>query len=198
MPSKSPRLVVPELTKALSHPTRSHLLTILTERTASPKEMAKELDRTIRHVTYHLGVLEDLGCVELVRTEPAVGGRVMEHFFKAVRRPWLDRENWAQLDAKDQQGITSTLMELISADIEAAMSAGTFNDPADNHISRTPLSVDREGWEEVQALLSSTLDGLLEIQGRVGNRSTPDTETLLTKIEIIQFRSPDPGRRANP
>ena len=195
---KTPRLVVPELTKALSHPTRSYLLAILTERTASPKEMAKELDRTIRHVTYHLGVLEGLGCVELVRTQPAVGGRVVEHFFRAVKRPWLDRENWTQLDSKDQQGVTSTLMELVSADIEEAMSAGTFSNPSDNHISRTPLSVDQEGWEEVLTLLSSTLDELLEIQGRVSNRSTADTETMLAKVEIIHFRSPNSGKRARP
>jgi hypothetical protein len=187
---KTPRLVVPELTKALMHPTRSYVLAILTERIASPKEMAKELDRTIRHVTYHLGVLEDLGCVELVRTEPAVGGRVMEHFYKSTKRPWLDRESWAQLDSKDQRGVTSTLMELVSADIEEAMSAGTFNDPPDNHISRTPMTVDDEGWEEVATLLNGTLEGLMDIQGRVSNRSAAETEMRSIKVEIIHFRSP--------
>jgi DNA-binding transcriptional ArsR family regulator len=192
-----PRLVAPELTKALSHPTRSHLLSILFERVASPKEMAQELDRSIRHVTYHLGVLEDLGCVELVRVEPAVGGRVVQHFYKAVKRAWLDRESWDQLDAEDQQGITSTLMEMISADIQEAMSGGTLSDPPTNHISRTPMTVDQDGWDEVVALLSSTLDELLEIQTRVANRGTPDTATMQTKIEIIHFRSPDRGERSS-
>lgn len=191
MTEKTPRLIVPELTRALTHPTRSYVLAILTERIASPKEMAKELDRTIRHVTYHLGVLEDLGCVELVRTEPAVGGRVVEHFYKATKRPWLDRESWARLDGRDQRGVTSTLMELVSSDIEEAMSAGTFNDPADNHISRTPLTVDDEGWEEVVTLLSGTLEGMMDIQGRVSNRSTPESKMRPIKVEIIHFRSPE-------
>jgi DNA-binding transcriptional ArsR family regulator len=191
---KTPRLVVPELATALRHPTRSYALTILTERVASPKEIAKELDRTIRHVSYHLGVLEDLGCIELVRTEAAGGGRVVEHFYKATKRPWLDRQSWAGLDDTDQQGVTSTLMELISADIESAMSGGTFSDPSDNHLSRTPMTVDREGWQEVVTLLAGTLDGLIDIQGRVSNRSGAQTELTPIKVQILHFRSP--GRDA--
>lgn len=195
MSKKTTRLIVPELATALRHPTRSYALTILVDRVASPKEIASELNCTIRHVTYHLGVLEDLGCVELVRTEPAGGGRVVEHFYKATRRPWLDRQSWAHLDGADQQGVTSTLMELVSADIEEAMTAGTFSDPSDNHLSRTPMTVDGEGWNEVVALLSNTLDGLMDIQGRVSNRSAPETELQPIKVEILHFRSPDGGKR---
>ncbi len=190
MAKQTPRLVVPELATAMRHPTRSYMLTILTERVASPKEIAKDLNRTIRHVTYHLGVLEELGCVELVRTEAAGGGRVVEHFYKATKRPWLDRESWLDLDDTDQQRVVSTLMELISADVEGAMSGGTFIDPPDNHLSRTPMNVDREGWEEVVNLLSGALDGLMDIQARVSNRASPDSELTPIKVEILQFRSP--------
>ncbi len=192
MTKRLPRLVAPELTKALTHPTRNRVLAILTERVASPKEIAKELDRTIRHVTYHLGVLEDLDCVELVRSEPAMGGRVVEHFYRATKRPWLDRQSWEQLDERDQEGVTSTLMELVADDIAEAMSSGTFDDPPDNHISRTPLVVDGDGWREVVSELDATLERLLDIQQQVNERSDPGATTMLTKVEIIQFRSPSP------
>lgn len=190
MPQKPPRLVAPELVKALKHPTRTFILAILTVRVASPKEIAEQIDRTIRHVTYHLGVLEELNCVELVRTEAAGGGRVVEHFYKATKRPLVDRETWAQLDETGQQGITSVIMELMSGDIEEAISAGTFSDD-ENHLSRTPMNVDREGWEEVIGLLAGTLDGLMDIQGRVSNRAKPGTDLTPIKVEILQFRSPD-------
>jgi DNA-binding transcriptional ArsR family regulator len=185
-----PRLIVPELTKALKHPTRSHLLATLTERIASPKEMARELDRTIRHITYHLDVLEKLDCVELVKSEPSMGGRVVEHFYRATKRPWLDRQSWAQLDEREQRGVTSTLMELVTDDLADAMSAGTFNDPPDNHLSRTPMTVDAEGWEEVVTELNSTLERLIDIQGRVNGRNS--AESMPIKVEILQFRSPSP------
>ncbi len=70
------------------------------------------------------------------------------------------------------------------------MAAGTFNDPPDNHISRTPMTVDNPGWEEVATELNSTLNRLMDIQARVNARGTPDTETMPIKVEIIHFRSP--------
>lgn len=193
MSKPPPRLVVPELSKALKHPTRAHALTILHERVASPKEIARELDRSIRHVTYHLEVLEKLGCVELVRTEPVMGGRVIEHFYTATKRAWLDRESWNNLDSSEQRKITATLMELISGDIEEAMSAGTFEDPPDNHLSRTPMQVDDEGWEEVLSLLESTVEKLVEIQAAIANRSGSDSDLNSIKVEILHFRSPKRG-----
>lgn len=198
MTQRTPRLIAPELTKALKHPTRTFILAILIVRVASPKEIAEEIDRTIRHVTYHLGVLEELDCVELVRAESAAGGRVVEHFYKATKRPWLDRETWDHMDSEGQQRITATLLEMMSADIEEAVSAGTFSDPSDNHLSRTPMNVDKEGWEETVNLLSDTLDGLIDIQGRVSNRSTPETELTPLKVEILHFRSPGRADKAGP
>jgi DNA-binding transcriptional ArsR family regulator len=189
------RLIAPELTTALSHPTRNLALAILNQRVASPKEIAKELDCSIRHVTYHLGVLEDLGCVELFKTEPVMGGRVVEHFYRATQRSWFDRDAWAQVDEKDKPGIDSLIVEAMSCDISEAMLAGTFSDPSDNHVSRTPMTVDNEGWEEVATLLASTLEGLIDIQGRVSNRSAPETEVKPIKVEILHFRSPDRSKQ---
>lgn len=198
MSKRPPRLLSPELTKALKHPTRTYALGILTERVASPKEIAKDLGCTIRHVTYHLEVLEELGCVELVRTEPVMGGRVVEHFYQATKRAWLDRRDWALLDKEDQHGVTSTLMELVSADLAEAVSAGTFEDPPDNHLSRSPLKVDDTGWEEILNLLDSTVEELLSIQGRALNRSDPDTDLTPVKVEILHFRSPKQGETDPP
>jgi DNA-binding transcriptional ArsR family regulator len=191
MNKKVPRLTIPELTTALAHPTRNLVLAILTERLASPKELSGELDRTIRHITYHLEVLEKLDCVELVKTEPVMGGRVVEHFYKATRRAWFDRNTWSEVDENDKPGVTSVIMEAMSTDIAEAMIARTFQDPPDNHISRTPMTVDDEGWDEVGDLLASTLNSLMDIQGRISNRSTPETKMMPIKVEIIQFRSPD-------
>ncbi len=185
------RLTAPELTRALSHPTRNLALAILNHRVASPKDIAKELDCSIRHVTYHLGVLEELGCVELVKTEPVMGGRVVRHLYRATQRSWFDRDSWEQVDEADRPAIDSLIVDEMSSDISEAMLAGTFGDPPDNHLSRTPMSVDDEGWEEVVDLLASTLDELQEIQGRVSNRSTPETDTKPIKVEILHFRSPD-------
>ncbi len=192
MSNPQPRLINQRLITALAHPTRVHAVAVLNERTASPAELAKELERTVRHVTYHLEVLEELGCVEVANIEPASGGRVVEHFYRATVRPWFDQEAWEQMADNEVLGLTMPILALMAEDIAQSMVSGTFNDPSNNHVSRTPMVVDDEGWKETITLLNSTLEELIAIQGRVSNRSTPDTETMLTKIEIIQFRSPPP------
>ncbi len=185
------RLVAPELITAISHRTRNLALAILNQRVASPKEIAHELDCSIRHVTYHLDVLEKLGCIELVEAKSVHGGRVVEHFYRATQRAWFDREAWKQVDEADKPGIDSLILDAMSGDISEALLAGTFSDPDDSHTSRTPMNVDREGWEEVVSLLSDTLDGLIDIEVRVNNRATPDTELTPIKVEILHFRSPE-------
>lgn len=187
-----PTLMSPVLAVAMSHPTRLGAFTILLERTATPREIAAELGEAGSNVGYHLRVLVELGCIELVSVEPAAGGRVVEHSYRAVERAYFDAEGWAGLSSKEKLEVAVTLMRVISEDINDAMAHGTFFDPDDNHISRSPMRVDQEGWEEVSAFLDGTLDGLFEIQDRINERCRDDEKkTFPMKVQIIQFRSPD-------
>lgn len=191
MTSPPPRLINDKLVTAMGHPTRVHAVIVLDQRAASPAELARELGRSVRHVSYHLDVLEKLGCIQLVERKPAAGGRVIESFYKSTARAWFDREAWEQMeDEKAKIAVTMPILSLISEDIAQAMVANTFEEK-DNHVSRTPMVVDDQGWDEVVTLLNETLDELIEIQARAGNRIEPETETKLAKVEIIQFRSPD-------
>lgn len=190
MTQKLPTLANPQLISALAHPTRVHALKVLTERTASPGEIAKELERSVRHVTYHLDRLEQLGCVELVGTEKAHGGGVLMKRYRAIQRPWFDRESWSQVDSEDQPGITSAILAGMNEDINKAITGGTINE-AENHISRTPMVVDPESYEELLGLLSDTLEEMVAIQDRANERlSTRGDEAIQTKVHLIQFVSP--------
>lgn len=191
MTHQPPRLINDKLVTAMGHPTRVHAATVLSDRAASPSQLAKELNCSIRHVTYHLKVLERLGSIELVEQRPAAGGRVVESFYRATDRVWFDREAWEQVeDAKTRIGVTMPILQLMSEDIAKAMVGNTFEEK-DNHVSRTPMVVDDDGWDEVVSLLNKTLDELIAIQARVNERITPETGTKQTKVEIIQFRSPE-------
>jgi DNA-binding transcriptional ArsR family regulator len=188
-----PTLANPQLISALAHPTRVHALTVLNERIASPGEIAKELDRSVRHVTYHLERLEKLGCVELVGTEAGHGGGVIVKRYRATQRPWFDRKAWRELDGTEQPGVTSAILANMNEDLAKAITAGTINE-GDNHISRTPMVLDSESYEELLELLSDTLDRMLEIQEKATTRLTAQRgEQILTKVHLIQFLSPQPG-----
>jgi predicted ArsR family transcriptional regulator len=189
-----PHLTEPQMIKAVAHATRVHLLTVLNERAASPRELAAELERPLRHACYHLEKLEELGCVELVETKEVWGGRTTEHFYRALQRPWFDREAWKQVDPKDQPGVTSSIMAHINEDIAVAIKAGTLNGE-NNHISRTPMVVDEESYEELVELMNSTLEEAVAIQERATNRLEAGGKSILTKVHLIQFESPAPGSR---
>jgi DNA-binding transcriptional ArsR family regulator len=190
--ASAPDFVSPQLAAAMSHPTRVHTMSVLTERTASPREVAKAIGERLNNVTYHINQLQKLGCVELVRTERVRGGRVVEHFYKATRRLFFDEAAWASLTEKERLGLTGISLRMISEDINAAMAAGTiFDDDASGHVSRTPMILDAEGWEEVVEVLDRANAGLYQVQSRVSERVKEGAKAdIRAKVEVLQFRSP--------
>jgi len=176
----------------VAHPTRVHLLAILDVRTASPKELAEELGERINNVGYHIKVLRDLDCIELVEERPTQGSRVTEHFYKANRVPLLDQDIWDQLDANGKWAVVTSIMRVSSQDLNESFAAGVFMDPDDNHLSRTPLIVDGEGWEEVTTILDEALERLFDVRENVSKRTQKDAgiATMPIKVQMFQFRSP--------
>jgi len=189
MPPQPIALTDPRLAEATKHPTRVHILSVLNGRSGTCKGVAKELGCDKRHVDYHMKKLLELDCVEVVHTRTTARG--VEHEYTATRRPVLDTEAWDQLDDRTKREISVTLMRLVSSEIAVSMEAGTFFDPDDNHISRMPMTVDPEGWKEVNDLLDGVSEELIRIQERCRERGDLDTpEALLTRVMMVNFRHP--------
>lgn len=187
----TPPLLDPRLVRALGHPTRTHLLMTLSDRIETPKNLANELRCPIRHVAYHLGILEDLGCVELVRTEESPGGKVIAHYYRATERLWFDREAWQVVGDAGRPNITMGILGTMSEDLTKAVLADTI-DEGENHISRTPAILDEVGYEELLVLLNDTLERVIDIQTESANRLKDGGKEIMTKIHLVQFISPDP------
>lgn len=189
----APTLVSSVLVTAMAHPLRLAIFTLLLEREATANEIVEELEVPRRWVYYHLGVLKDIGCIELTHADASAGGRVVQYTYKAVDRAYFDEEGWARLSPENKLKVIRNLIRVISEDISDAVSEGTFFEPDDNHISRSPMRVDLEGWGEVRDFLDvSCLDELTAIQDRVNDRCQgTDRKTFPMKVEIIQLRSPD-------
>ncbi|HEX3736176.1 MAG TPA: helix-turn-helix domain-containing protein [Solirubrobacterales bacterium] len=186
-------LVNPQLAAALSHPTRVRVLSALVDGPASPRQLAAKIDEPLNNVTYHVKQLRDLGCIELDRTERRAGGRVLEHFYRPSRRAYFDDDAWATLDDQERLGVIRTTVRMIAEDIAIAMAGGTFFTDHDTHVTRSPMTVDEEGWREISELLERTTKELFEIDERVAGRRADGTEaTIHTKVEMLQFRSPPP------
>src|SRR3954464_11795883 len=141
------------IAKALAHPLRARILQRLGERVASPGDLAVELGAPLGVVSYHVRMLRDYDCVELVRTEPRRGA--LQHFYKATARPNLDEDQWRTLPSGRGGGLSGeTLGELVS-DLAAAADAGSLQDP-ELVIERTPLELDEKAFKKLNKLLAKT------------------------------------------
>src|SRR5829696_10383363 len=134
------------LAKALSHPLRQRILQRLNEGgVKSPNELSRDLGDPLGNVSYHVRILRELDCVELVRTEQRRGA--LEHYYRATAQPWLDDKQWARLPAAfRRKTLGRTLSELLEAAGDASQTGG-FDDAAAvvNHV---PLVLDEQGWKD--------------------------------------------------
>lgn len=177
--------------KAFAHPLRVQILIILNEKVASPNLLAQQLDQSLNLVAYHVRVLEKYDCIELVDTKQRRGAT--EHFYRATRRQFLTDSEWSRLPESLRPGLSGAMLKSAFDDVEEALDSGTFDELEDRHLSRTPMVVDKKGWEDSARLLADTLDRLLEIQGEANERlSGSGQKGMLSKVVMLHFKSPNP------
>src|SRR4029079_4170148 len=158
------------MAKALAHPLRVQLLTALNEGVASPNELAKRLDEPLTNVSYHVRMLHDLGCIELVETEPRRGA--LEHYYRAIVRPFFGDRDWKRLPKNARGSISDAVLQLVWEDTAEAIKTGRFHESEGRHLSRSVLSIDDKGWDELHDLLAQTLDSAMRNQADSESRAS--------------------------
>jgi DNA-binding transcriptional ArsR family regulator len=175
------------LLKAISHPLRHRLLSMLDGRTASPNELARELGLPLGRVSYHIRLLHDLGAIELVATEPRRGA--LEHFYRAVASAWFGEGDWARLPRSARRGILGHNLQQIFSWVTSAAEDGGF-DHATSEVLRTSLQLDEQGREEVSRLARDALERARAIGAESAARraAAGDPPPLVnTELTILHF-----------
>lgn len=180
--------------KAMNHPLRASVLRILADRTASPAEMARELDEELSNVSYHTKQLVEFECAELVSTRPVRGA--LEHFYRATERHLIDTEEWEELDPVIAEDLVCDFMQKILDDFVASARAKLVGGDKDFHLTRTPLVLDDEGLKESLEAHERLRLELLEIETRSGARMVESGEKG-TNVSSSQgcYKLPNPKRR---
>jgi hypothetical protein len=98
------------------------------------------------------------------------------------------------LSASERLGLAWSILRLISKDISTAMTSGTFFDGYDANLTRSPMTVDAEGWDEITDLIGHATEDLFAIEKRVAERSEERGEkaAIHAKVQMLHFRSPAP------
>lgn len=179
----------PRVVKALGHPVRVQALRILNERVASPNEISKELDQAVGHVSYHIKVLKECECIELVDTVPRRGA--MEHFYRATSRIFLDVSDWARVPKSVRPGVSGSVVQTVIEDATEALTSGTLDRRPDRHLSWTPMILDLEGWQELTKGLDEMLEFAFEIQAASAERlAKADEAGIPVSVSIFGYETP--------
>ena len=183
-PSKEPA-IDQRIMKALSHPLRVRMLTLLNQKVSSPSELAEELDEPLGNVSYHMRFLADLKMVKLVRTEPRRGA--VEHYYEALEPPLVSDDDWAQLPVALRRSLSDSTLSDIARDLKGAAEEGGF-DRENIHVSRVALMLDEQGWDELSDMLSEVLERARGIQEQSNRRrKRADNGVIPTALVLMQF-----------
>lgn len=185
--TQQPTLIDERLLKALSHPTRQQILDFLVEGPSSPVRMQRRMENvSLNLVSHHIKVLKDLGCIELVETKKKRGAT--EHIYRVTRRNLFSAEEWQRIDPAKRPPLTTNILRMISEDSNRAFAENKFDELDDNHLSRTVLDLDQEGWSEVVETLRGALDEILEANAKSAERAQRSGEELKpSRVMIMQF-----------
>ena len=159
------------------HPIQFKALHILTERVASPKEIAIELGLTSAkagYVDYHVKMLITHGLVELVHTEPRRGAS--EHFYRATKPLIVTEDDAERMSFEERLAFSCWIICCISGDFAMAVEGGTIDTRTDRHLTRFPLHLDEEGYLELLGEHAQVFHRTLEIAAESQERTDASGE----------------------
>ena len=190
MPAEEPA-IDQRIMKALSHPLRVRMLTLLNQKVSSPSELAEELDEPLGNVSYHMRFLADLNMVKLVRTEPRRGA--VEHYYEALEPPLISDDDWAQLPAGLRRSLSDSTLSQIARDLRGAAKTGGF-DRENIHVSRVALTLDEQAWDELSEMLSDVLERASRLQEQSNKRRNRSAGAAIpTALVLMQFEGGGAG-----
>jgi DNA-binding transcriptional ArsR family regulator len=151
----------PALLKALAHPLRAKMLSVLKEQQASPKELAAHFGVPLTNVAYHIQVLRKLKLIRLVKTARRRGA--VEHYYRADGTGQVYDEAWSQTPGVIKERMVASVLEDIGDAVTQAAATGGFDRPK-AHLSQTRRVLDDQAWEVLAARLMDVLDLLDQLE----------------------------------
>jgi hypothetical protein len=175
---------------AMSHPLRARILRVLFERgVMSPAQLSRELHAELSDVSYHVRALVKLECAEEVSTRPVRGA--LEHFYRAIERPLIDTDEFDELDPFIAEDLVCQAIQRILDDFVDSRKAKMVGYDKNFHLTRTPLILDEEGYEEgMQAFERCRLEMSKIEQKSVERRAESGAAGIATSADLLFFRMP--------
>ncbi len=181
------------LMKVVAHPIRVRALSVLMERTASAKEIATELNTPMGNISYHVRELEQVGLIELTGEKKRRGA--VERFYRAVPRPLLSDEDMEKRSHEERESISVGTVQLIVADVTEALNSGSLAARSDTHMTRVPMLLDEEGWEQLIEIQANALRAIFDLQAASAQRLDEGDGEAGIPVTAAMMCFPTPPKR---
>jgi DNA-binding transcriptional ArsR family regulator len=189
MAQKSPHAPIsdvedPRYVKALAHPLRVRILSMLEERDASPVQLADHLDATLGTVAYHVRTLERLGLIEMVATHQRRGAT--EHVYAAREHPRFSSSAWESTHPMTKHVMVASALSEIGEYAAQSAAAGGF-DHAQSNLARSALALDAEGWTELADATRRWQEEVAAIEAAAASRLKKTGETAMDAGLVVML-----------
>lgn len=186
-----------KITEAFSHPVRVEAWLLIYQQPCSPNRVAEILGEPVANVAYHVRVLEECECIELAETFQRRGA--VEHVYRAVKRPEVRSvEDWEAIPPDERRRTSLFGLQLIVSDCVAAQNTDTFDARLDRHLSRIPMELDDEGWQQAAEAFDEFRDKIMGINADCATRlaDDPEIQTVPAIGALLMFqRAPVPSSK---
>lgn len=176
------------IAKALSHPLRTEIIAILSDRCASPSEMSETLGEPLSNVSYHTNELLKLECLEVVDQEQVRGA--MKTRYRATTKMLLDNADWEQLGKTVRTGISINALNEVTRRASDAMEAGSFDERTDRTLITMKLDVDEQAWHDANEALRVAYERIGEVEVEAALRKAEGARTFRMTASLLGYPSP--------
>src|SRR4051794_32023517 len=179
----------PRLVKALAHPLRVRILSVLEQGSATPKQISVSLGVQLENLSYHVRALRDLGFIRLEERRMVRGA--VEHRYSLAARPRITAEVWSELPSAVREALDAASLSQIWEIVQQAAAQGKMQRD-DSHVARQFARLDEQGFADASKLVTEMLDRLGTIEResaeRLGRHETVEVPTTLI---AMLFDAPD-------
>ena len=161
----------PSLFKAMSHPIRVGILGDLSipNATLAPSEFAEKIRKKLTTVSYHFRVLEKYDLIEIVKEKKSRGS--VKHVYRSKALAlFTNSKEWENMLGQARTEVAAQTWRNYLEVSRRAIDAGAFEKRADSNFSWGTMTLDEQGWVDMQASLARTLADMFRIKGEADQR----------------------------
>ncbi|HEY0391016.1 MAG TPA: hypothetical protein VGC63_04840 [Solirubrobacterales bacterium] len=180
------------LAKAIAHPLRSEILTILSIRKASPSEMLKELPGAkLEDIAYHTKRLVELEVAEVVEEGRVRGWN--KTTYRATVRNFVTLEDAQAVHPAVADHYAGQVWRQVVATMKLAAESGSLMTQKELHLTcDDTVLVDEAGWQEAAELHDELEERMNAIVAASTNRLADRGEVGMRAASIqLCFKLPD-------